>query len=103
MKGVFVMENSKTVKQLIDYQKAAFETSFNSVLMLQEQTSKVLDNMLQQSPWLPAQAKAFVSEWTNIYKKVTTDFKEAADQNYSKMEEFLISDIETSKSKTKGK
>jgi len=97
------MENNKTVKQLIDYQKAAFETSFNSVLMMQEQSSKALDNMLQQSPWLPAQTKAFISEWTNICKKVTTDFKEAADQNYSKMEEFLIRDAETSKSKTKSR
>jgi hypothetical protein len=95
------MENNKTVKQLIDYHKAAFETSFNSVLMLQDQTIKALDNILQQSPWLPEQTKAFINEWTNIYKKVTADFKEATDQNYSKLEEFLIKDAETSKSKTK--
>ena len=95
------MENNKTVKQLIDYHKAAFETSFHSVLMLQDQSIKALDNILQQSPWLPEQTKAFVNEWTNIYKKVTADFKEAADQNYSKLEEFLIKDAEASKSKTK--
>lgn len=95
------MENDKMVKQMIDYHKAAFETSFNSVLMLQEQTTKALDNILQQSPWLPEQTKAFINEWLNIYKKVTDDFKEAADQNYSKMEELLISGVETSKSKTK--
>jgi hypothetical protein len=101
MKGVFIMGNNKTVKQLIDYHKASFETSFNSVLMLQEQTIKALDNILQQSPWLPEQTKAFTNEWTNIYKKVTADFKEAADQNYSKLEEFLASDIDTSKTKAK--
>jgi hypothetical protein len=101
MKGVFMMENNKKIKQMIDYHKAAFETSFNSVLMLQEQTTKALDNILQQAPWLPAQTKSFINEWTSIYKKVNTDFKEAADQNYSKMEEFLISGVETSKSKTK--
>lgn len=95
------MENNKMVKQMIDYHKAAFETGFNSVLMLQEQTAKALDNILQQSPWLPEQTKAFISEWTNICKKVTDDLKEAANQNYSKMEEFLISGVETSKSKTK--
>jgi hypothetical protein len=95
------MENKKIAKQLIDYHKAAFETSFNSMLMFQEQTTKAIDNILKQSPLLPAQTKSFINEWTSIYKKVTTDFKEAADQNYSKMEEFLTSDIETSKPKTK--
>jgi polyhydroxyalkanoate synthesis regulator phasin len=101
MKGVFIMENNRTVKQMIDYHKAAFETGFNSVLMLQEQTTKALDNILQQSPLLPAQTKAFINEWANVYKKVTADFKEAADKNYSKLEEFLASDIDTSKTKAK--
>jgi len=95
------MENDKMVKQMIDYHKAAFETSFNSVLMLQEQTTKALDNVLQQSPIIPAQTKAFINEWTNIYKKVNADFKEAADQNYSKLEKFLASDISTSRTKDK--
>ncbi len=95
------MDNKKIAKQMIDYHKAAFETGFNSVIMLQEQTTKALDNILQQSPLLPAQTKAFINEWGNIYKKVTADFKEAADQNYSKLEEFLASDIDTSKTKAK--
>jgi len=47
--------------------------------------------------------KGFINEWTNIYKKATVDFKEAADQNYSKMEDFLISGVETSKSTNKKK
>lgn len=95
------MENNEFAKQMINYHKAAFETSFNSALMLQEQTTKALDNLLQQSPWLPAQTKAFINEWTSIYKKVTSDFKEAADQNYEKMEEFLTSCAEKTKPKAK--
>jgi polyhydroxyalkanoate synthesis regulator phasin len=101
MKGVIIMENDKMVKQMIDYHKAAFETSFNSVLMLQEQTNKALDNILQQSPLLPEQMKAFINEWTNISKKVTADFKEAVDHNYSKLKEILASDIDIFKTKAK--
>ena len=95
------MENKEIAKQLINFHKAAFETSFNSILTLQEQTTKAIDNIFKQSPLLPAQTKSFINEWTSIYKKVTNDFKEAADQNYAKMEEFLTSGNETSKSKTK--
>jgi hypothetical protein len=78
-------------KKMIEYHKTAFETYYNSILMVQEQTTKALENMLKQSPWIPAQTKSFISEWIEIYKKIAEDFKEAVDQNYAKMEEFLES------------
>jgi hypothetical protein len=103
MKGELMMENKNKAqaKQMIDYQKAALETYYNSVLMIQEQTTKSLDNMLKQSPWIPAQTKSSINEWIGIYKKVTADFKESIDQNYAKMEEILTSGVEDSKSKKK--
>ncbi len=88
------MENKEMAKQMIDCHKAAFETGFNSMVMLQEQTSKAVDNFLKQSPWIPVQTKSFINEWTSMYKKGTMDFKEAADQNYSKLEEFLMSGLD---------
>jgi len=100
-KGEFIMDNKDKTKQMVDYHKAAFETYYNSLQMLQEQTTKALDNMLKQSPWIPAQTKSFINEWISIYKKVTTDFKESVDQNYSKMEEFLNSTEEAAKPKSK--
>jgi hypothetical protein len=95
MKGVFIMENK--AKQMIDYNKAAFETYFNSILILQEQTTKALDDMLRQSSWIPAQTKSFINEWTGVYKKATVDFKESVDQNYLKIEKALISSVESFK------
>ena len=95
------MENKKIAKQLMDYNKSAFESGYNTIFMLQEQTTKALDNMLQQSPWLPAQTKSFINEWVGIYKKVINDFKDAVDQNYTKMEEYIESEGKASKTKTK--
>ncbi|MDI6743081.1 MAG: hypothetical protein QMD11_10145 [Smithella sp.] len=97
------MDNKDNTKQMIDYHKAAFETYYKSVEMLQDQTTKALDNMLKQSPWIPAQTKSFINEWINVYKKVTTDFKESVDQNYAKMEEFLNSNSNPEAPKTKKK
>lgn len=89
------MDNRESTKKMVEYHKAAFETYYNSILMLQEQTTKALENMMKQSPWIPAQTKSFINEWIGIYKKVTEDFKEAVDQNYAKMEEFLESSTGT--------
>lgn len=90
-------------KQMIDYHKAAFETYFNSVLMLQDQSTKALDNILKQSPWTPAQTKSFINEVIGIYKKVTNDFKESMDQNYLKIEEALTSFEKSTKTKKNNK
>jgi len=95
------MDNKEINKKIIDSQKAVFETGFNSMVMLQEQTSKALDVFLKQSPWIPVQTKSTISEWTSIYKKGTMDFKDAVDLNYEKLEEVFTSGLEKSKSKTK--
>jgi len=99
--GVFIMQNKEITKKMIDSHKAAFETGFNSMVMLQEQTAKAVDNFLKQSPWIPFQAKSIINEWNSMCKKGTMDFKEAADQNYSKLEETLTSGLESFKSKSK--
>jgi len=95
------MDSKEITKRIIGSQKAVFETGFNSMVMLQEQTFNAVDNFLRQSPWIPAQTRSIVNDWTGIYKKGTTDFKETADQNYSKWEEGLTSGFEAFKSKLK--
>ncbi len=95
------MENKEITKQMLDYSKAAFEAGFNSMVMLQEQTTQAVDQFLKQSPWIPVQTKTFINEWSNIYKKSTLDLKEAAEKNYSKMEEFFVSASPSPKSKSK--
>ena len=95
------MDDQDKTKQMIDYHKAVFETYFNSVLMLQEQTTEALDNMIKQFPWIPAQTKSFINEWIGIYKKVTADFKDSIDQSYVRMEEALSSSEKARKPKTR--
>ncbi len=95
------MENKDFTKQVLGYQKAAFESGVNSLLMLQEQTSKVVDNFMRQSPWIPSQTKSMISDWTEMYKKGVMDFKEATQQNYSKMEELFSAGLDAAKPKAK--
>lgn len=95
------MDSKEITKQMIDGHKAAFETGFNSIIMLQKQTSKAMDNLLKQSPWIPVETKSIINEWASMYQKGTTAFKETADQNYSKLEEVLASGLEAFPAKSK--
>jgi hypothetical protein len=101
VRGEKTMENNEIIKNVISYHKAAFDSGFNSIVMLQEQTTKAVDNILKQSPWIPSQTKSLLNEWTDMYKKGTQDFKAAADENYAKLEEYFISGLENFKIKTK--
>lgn len=85
------MQTEEITKQIISYQKAAFDSSFNALVMLQEQTTQAVDNLLKQSPWIPAQSRTAILEWTNMCKKGTQEFKETADQNYAKLSEMAVS------------
>jgi polyhydroxyalkanoate synthesis regulator phasin len=83
------MENKIIAKQLIEFQKASFDNTFNSLAVLHEQTEKMVQTFIQQATWLPNEGKEAIKEWVNIYKKGRIDFKAAADKNYKKVEEYF--------------
>jgi hypothetical protein len=83
------MENKVIAKQIIDFHKATFDNTFNSLAVLQEQTEKMVQTVLQQAAWMPAEGKEAIKEWVSIYKKGRLDFKAAADENYKKVEKYF--------------
>ena len=98
------MENKIIAKQIIDFHKSTFDNNFNSFSILQQQTEKMVQTFMQQATWLPAEGKAAINEWVNVYNKGRIGFKEAADNNYKKVEEYFATSetpIKTKTSKTK--
>ena len=83
------MDNKLIGKQLVDFHKSTFDNTFNSLSILQEQTEKMVNTFLLQATWLPAEGKAAIKEWLNVYNKGRVDFKNAADKNYKKVEEYF--------------
>ena len=83
------MEQQKIFKQMIDFQKATFDNTFNAVTMLQEQTEKMVKTYLDQAAWLPEEGQKAVSEWVNTYKKGRDDYKKAIDDHFKKVEDFF--------------
>jgi hypothetical protein len=77
------------LRQMVSFNKAAFENSFNTMLMLQEQMERMSRAYLDQATGIPAETKNAVNEWMQIYKKGLTDFKAMIDENFKKVEAFL--------------
>jgi hypothetical protein len=94
------MENKIIARQLIEFHKATFDNTFNSLTVLQEQAEVMVSAFLEQAAWLPAEGKGAIKDWVNIYKKGRIDFKAEADKNYAKVEEYFSADRTESKAKT---
>ena len=91
------MDQKQLLKQMIDFNKAAFDNTFNAMIMLQEQTEMMANTMLDQATWLPEEGKRAIKEWVKAYKKGREDFKKTVDENFTKVEDFFPG----SKSKSK--
>jgi hypothetical protein len=83
------MEPKQFAKQMIQFNKAAFDNTFNAMTVLQEQTEKMVSSFIDQSAWMPAEGRKSVTDWLKAYKRGREDFKAAVDDNYRKVEEFF--------------
>ncbi len=91
------MEPSKLAKQTIEFYKNTFDNTFNALLMLQEQTQKMLKMQLDQMAGFPDEGKKVVNEWIKAYKKGCDEFKSAADDSFRKVEEYFSGAAKTDK------
>jgi len=85
------MEQEKIAKQIIGFYKTTFDSSFNAMTILQEQTEKMIKTALDQSPWLPEEGRKVVDEWMRTYRQGRDDFRSAVDESYEKVEGFFSS------------
>ena len=83
------METGKIAKQMIDFQKTAFDNTFGAMVALQDQTEKMVNITIEQSAWLPKDGKKVINEWTETYKKGRDEFKKFVDENFSRAEGFF--------------
>ena len=84
-----MMTPKDLLKQMVTFNKAAFENSFNTMLMLQEQMERMSRVYVDQATGISAETKNAVNEWTQLYKKGLADFKAMIDENFKKVEVFL--------------
>ena len=85
------MEQKAIMKQMIDFNKATFDNTFNAQVTLQQQTEKMVNTFLEQATWLPEEGKKVISDWVQAYKKGCEDFKRLVDENFKRVDDFFTS------------
>lgn len=91
------MEPLKLAKQMIDFNKATFDNSFNTMVLIQEQMEKMVNSFLEQSTWLPEEGKKILNEWVAAYKKGREEFKKAVNESYKKVDAYFTDACKSAK------
>lgn len=85
------MEPKQIAKQMVDFNKKAFDNSFEAMAVLQDQTEKLVAAMMLQTTFFPEEGKKLINDWLKTYKKGREEFKTAADENFKKVDAFFSS------------
>ena len=76
-------------KQMIGMYKTTFDSSFGTMVMLQDQAEKMVKTVFEQAPWITADGRKVLDQWVSSYKKGREEFKKSVDEGYEKVEEFF--------------
>lgn len=83
------MDQKQIFRQMLDLNKMAFNNAFNAMVMVQDQTEFLANNMLNQSTGIPEEGKKAIRELVSACKLGVTEYKNTVDAAYKQVENFF--------------
>ncbi len=83
------MDQKQILKQMIEFNQAAFNNTFQAMSLLQDQFERVAQTAVDQANWLPEEGRKAIENWVEAFKTGRADFKKYVDDSYKKVESFL--------------
>ena len=84
-----MMEAMKFVQPVMNANKIAFQTWFQSVSAMQDQAEQMMNYAWKQSPMVPESSKKMVNEWMSMFKKERENVKKTVDHSFEQFEQLL--------------
>lgn len=86
---------------IVDFQKTTFDNTAKVVGSIQDQTEKMLLEIVSRSSWMPKEAKTVVHEWIRMAKRSRADFTKTMDKSFDLIGDY-IKRLEESEAHAKG-
>ena len=83
------MDQKEIMRQMLNFNKAAFDNTFSAMVLLQEQLDRMVKMFLDQATWVPKEGKQVITDWVKAYKKGGDELKKAMDEGFKKLDGFL--------------
>ncbi len=82
------MDSKAMIKRTLDYQKAAVDAGYNTMVILQGQAEKMTTEMWDKAS-LPKDTIKALETTLGEYKKTRDDLKKMLDEGFAKLESML--------------
>lgn len=83
------MDQKQIFRQMVEFNKGAFNNAFNAMVMVQDQTETLINTMLNQATWMPEEGRKALREWVDAFKKGREEYKKTVDEAFKKVEDFV--------------
>jgi hypothetical protein len=84
-----MLVQKKILKQMVIFNKNAFDSAFAVISSLQAQTERMLNIYLNKAAGFPEEGKKALNEWMEVYNKGSRDFHNAVHENFIKVDKFF--------------
>ncbi len=85
----------KTIaRQVIDFNKAAFDSSFDAINLWESHAERMVQLFVEKATFFPEDGKKALTDWFATYKKGIEDYKAAVDNNFHNVEDYFIKSAE---------
>jgi hypothetical protein len=84
------MPSTAMMKQILDFNKKAFDESFSVLITVREHTEKMVRAYWEKSLIFPGEGKKAIEDWLVTYKNGLDAFKEDVDKRFETMESYLL-------------
>ena len=84
------MHPKNIAQQVIDFNKATFDNTFDTITALQDHSEKMVNIFLEKASLFPPEGKKVITEWIEAYKKGQKDFKKSVDDGFKTVEDYFV-------------
>jgi hypothetical protein len=84
------MHPEMIARQIIDFQKATFNNSLDAIILMQDNSEKIIGEFVEKATFFPPESKKAITVWLGSYNKGRKDFKIAADDGFKAIEDFFV-------------
>lgn len=85
-------DQSQFIKQMTDFQQTALDSSIKTMEINQTRMENMINVLMNHSQWTMEKWQGAISDWTKMYEQGCESFKQAAENNFSKMGKFMNKD-----------
>ncbi|MBF0509297.1 MAG: hypothetical protein HQK57_10280 [Deltaproteobacteria bacterium] len=80
------MDPQQFAKQMIEFEKATLDNTFNAMSMVQDQMEKMTNLMMDQAAWIPQEGKKVVNDYLATCRKTSSDFKTMMNDGFNQIQ-----------------